>query len=96
MISGGGSKTNDHDSSGSSRCSGGSMKQETFQWWKKEPKHRTSGKKKEGAESKHASSTACTQGPISPKSSHGNQQHACLQSDQARASITSLTRHSSR
>ena len=71
-MSGGGSKTNDGDSSGSSCCSGGSMKQETLQWWKKE----ATAKKKEGADqSKHASSTAC-QGPISPKSSHGNQQHA--------------------
>ncbi|KAJ6931965.1 hypothetical protein NC651_007607 [Populus alba x Populus x berolinensis] len=70
-MSGGGSKTNDDDSSGSSCCSGGSMKQETLQWWKKQ----ATGKKKEGAESKHASS-ACTQGPISPKSSHGNQKHA--------------------
>jgi len=94
-MSGGGSKTNDDDSSGSSCCSGGSMKQETLQWWKKEPKHRTSGKKKEGAESKHASS-ACTQGPISPKSSHGNQQHASSPTKLARSSITSLTGPSSR
>ncbi|KAJ7002529.1 hypothetical protein NC653_007884 [Populus alba x Populus x berolinensis] len=53
-MSGGGSKTNDDDSSGSSCCSGGSMKQETIQWWKKQ----ATGKRKEGAESKHASMQA--------------------------------------
>ncbi|KAL9351133.1 hypothetical protein Peur_058388 [Populus x canadensis] len=68
-MSGGGSKTNDDDSSGSSCCSGGSMKQET---------HFNGGRRnRQGRRKKELkASSACTQGPISPKSSHGNQQHA--------------------